>query len=98
MAVIPRIHWRIGIAVVLAILALILSLVFTVSARVASHAASEPLTQISSDPYHNRDSQHKTEVEPDTFSFGQTVVSAFQVGRFYNGGASNIGWSTSIDG
>jgi len=98
MAVIPRFHWRIGIAAVLAVLALILSLAFTVSARVATHAASAPLVKISSDPYTNADSQHKTEVEPDTFSFGDTVVSAFQVGRFYNGGASNIGFSTSIDG
>jgi hypothetical protein len=97
MAVIPRFHWRIGIAAVLAVLALILSLAFTVAARVATHA-HEPLVQISSDPYTNPDSQHATQVEPDTFSFGTTVVSAFQVGRFYNGGASNIGWATSIDG
>lgn len=98
MAVISRFPWRIGIATVLTILALILSLVFTVSSRASSHAASEPLIQISSDPYTNSDSQHMTEVEPDTFSFGNTVVSAFQVGRFFNGGASNIGFSTSRDG
>ncbi|MDP8911808.1 MAG: hypothetical protein M3M94_07075, partial [Actinomycetota bacterium] len=54
--------------------------------------------QISSDPYTNRTSQHQTQVEPDTFAFGQTVVSAFQTGRFFNGGASNIGWATSTDG
>jgi hypothetical protein len=98
MAVIPRFHWRIGIAAVLTVLALIVSLAFTVSARVSSHATgNEPLIQISSDPYTNTDSQHATQVEPDTFSFGTTVVSVFQSGRFYNGGASNIGFSTSID-
>ena len=53
---------------------------------------------VSSDPYTNTTSQHQTEVEPDTFAFGSTVVSAFQVGRFFDGGASNIGWATSIDG
>ena len=53
---------------------------------------------ISTDPYTNSTSQHRTEVEPDTFAFGATVVSAFQAGRFTNGGASNIGWATSHDG
>jgi len=57
-----------------------------------------PLAQVSSDPYTNSTSAHKTEVEPDTFSYGSTIVGAFQVGRFFDGGASNIGWSTSKDG
>ncbi len=39
-----------------------------------------------------------TEVEPDTFSYGATIVSAFQAGRYGGGGASNIGWATSTDG
>ncbi len=56
------------------------------------------LLQLSSDPYTNSTSQHKTEVEPDTFAFGLTIVSAFQVGRFFNGGASNIGFATSTNG
>src|SRR5206468_2399598 len=38
----------------------------------------------------------QTQVEPDTFAFGSTIVSAFQTGRYFNGGASNIGWATSI--
>src|SRR5947209_4395015 len=80
-----------------AIIALTLSLIFVLaSALVAS--ANEPLTKISSDPYHNPDSMHKTEVEPDTFAFGNTIVSTFQVGRFFSGGASNIGFATSTDG
>src|SRR2546427_12040390 len=53
---------------------------------------------LSTDPYTNPTSQHQTEVEPDTFAFGNTVVSAFQVGRFFDGGASNIGFATSTDG
>ena len=60
--------------------------------------ANVSLLQISSDPYTNTDSQHKTEVEPDTFSSGSTIVAAFQVGRFFGGGSSNIGFSTSTNG
>ena len=56
------------------------------------------LTGLSSDPYTNSTSQHATEVEPDTFASGSTIVSAFQVGRFFDGGASNIGWARSTDG
>jgi hypothetical protein len=55
------------------------------------------LTSLSTDPYTNASSQHATEVEPDTFSSGSTIVSAFQVGRFFDGGASNIGWARSTD-
>jgi hypothetical protein len=60
--------------------------------------AAVPLTKVSSDPYTNTSSQHRTEVEPDTFAFGSTIVGTFQVGRFFNGGASNIGWATSTNG
>lgn len=60
--------------------------------------AAPALTRISTDPYTNSGSQHATEVEPDTFAYGATIVSAFQVGRFSDGGGSNIGFSTSTDG
>jgi hypothetical protein len=56
------------------------------------------LTQVSTDPYTNTSSQHATEVEPDTFAYGTTVVSSSQVGRFTDGGASDISWNTSTDG
>lgn len=58
-----------------------------------------PLKQLSSDSYPNSTSQHKTEVEPDSFSFGSTIVSAFQVSRFPApaGGSDNIGWATSTN-
>ena len=61
-------------------------------------AANITLLQLSSDPYTNTTSQHATELEPDTFSAGSTIVSAFQVGRFFNGGSSNIGFATSTNG
>jgi hypothetical protein len=59
--------------------------------------ANVPLTQASADPYTDGQAQHRTEVEPDTYSFGNTIVSAFQVGRVSGGGASNIGFATSTD-
>src|SRR3954447_2297318 len=64
----------------------------------AAAMANVPVTRISSDPFANTTSQHATEVEPDTFSNGSTIVSAFQVGRFFNGGATDIGWARSTDG
>jgi hypothetical protein len=54
--------------------------------------------RVSHDPYGNASSQHQTQVEPDSFAFGSTVVDTFQSGRFFDGGASNIGWSSSTDG
>jgi RTX calcium-binding nonapeptide repeat (4 copies) len=42
--------------------------------------------------------QHATEVEPDDFAFGSTVVSVFQVGRVFEGGAVAIGFATSLNG
>ena len=56
------------------------------------------MLRISTDPFTNTTSQHRTQVEPDTFSFGSTIVSTFQSGRFFDGGASDIGWATSTDG
>ena len=60
-----------------------------VAGTTASAAVS--LTRVSVDPYTDAQAQHRTEVEPDTFAFGSTIVSAFQVGRVFGGGASNIG-------
>lgn len=81
-----------------AILALTLAILFTLASSGLAFAAV-PIVQISAnDPYTNTTSQHQTEVEPDTFSFGSTIVSAFQVGRFNDGGGSNIGWATSTNG
>src|SRR5207245_9079306 len=47
------------------------------------------LTQLSSDTFTNPGSQHATEVEVSAFSSGSTIVSAFQVGRIFNGGTSD---------
>jgi hypothetical protein len=67
----------------------------------ASGAAVVPL---SSDPFTqatcaaSTTTNHHTEVEPDTFANGSTIVSAFQVGRVFDGGACAIGFATSTNG
>ena len=63
----------------------------------APAGANVAVTRVSTDPYGNTSSQHRTEVEPDTFAFGSTIVSAFQVGRIFGGGSANIGFATSKD-
>jgi len=60
--------------------------------------ANVALTPVSVDPFTNPTSQHATEVEPDTFAAGGTVVATFQVGRFFNGGATDIGFARSGNG
>src|SRR3954471_11566998 len=76
----------------------VLAAAAVLSAGAASARANVPLTRVSVDPFTNSTSQHQTELEPDTFAHGATVVSAFQVGRFSNGGASDIGIARSGDG
>jgi len=51
----------------------------------------------SSDPFGTSESEHSTEVEPDSFAFGKTVVAVFQVGRVRDGGAHAIGFAVSRD-
>ena len=51
--------------------------------------------RLSRDPYTNADSQHETEVEPDSFTFGRTTVATFQVGRRFDGAATNIGYAVT---
>src|SRR5271169_6377726 len=60
--------------------------------------AQLPLVKLSTDKFNNSDSEHKTEVEPDTFAWGSTIVSAFQVARVPNGGGADVGFATSTDG
>jgi hypothetical protein len=60
--------------------------------------AQQGLIRLSTDPFTNSESQHATEVEPDTFAFGSTFVTAFQVGRISGGGSSDIGFATSTNG
>jgi hypothetical protein len=83
-----------------ALLAAVLSTLFAMAAP--AHAQPQArVTQISSDPFavdSAPPAEHATEVEPDTFAWGATVVSAFQTGRIFNGGSSDIGWATTRSG
>ncbi len=55
--------------------------------------------RVSRDPYTTADSQHETEVEPDSFTFGSATVATFQVARRVDGAATNVGWAaTGNDG
>jgi hypothetical protein len=62
-----------------------------------SASANIPLQTLAMDTFTNSTSQHATIVEPDTYSFGQTIIAASQWGRFNNGGASDIGVSVSTN-
>jgi hypothetical protein len=57
--------------------------------------------RLSRDPYTNSgaptDAQHETEVEPDSLTVGRVTVSAFQVGRRFDGAAANVGWAMTRD-
>lgn len=81
-----------------AALALVVAFLLTLSTTALALASGGvPLQRLSKDPFTNSSSQHKTQVEPDTFSYGSTIVSVFQSGRIFGGGASDIGWATSTD-
>ncbi len=68
-------------------------------ARLAS--AQSSLARISVDNLTNSDSDHKTEVEPHMFAWGNTIVTAFHVARrpgSVGWGSGDVGFSTSTDG
>ncbi len=78
-------------AFLIAILAAALLFPSPASAQIA-------LTQLSQDTFTDTPSQHATEVEPSTFTWGSTIVSGFQVARIFGGGGADIGFSTSTNG
>lgn len=90
--------WRRATTVPWRLAAALASAAIAVFALAAPAAAAATPTQISADPYTAGPGAHQTEVEPDTFAFGSTVVSAFQVARVFNGGANDIGFATSTNG
>ncbi|HKD03745.1 MAG TPA: sialidase family protein [Terriglobales bacterium] len=70
-------------------------------ALVAPASAQFTLQKISVDRFTNSDSTHRTEVEPDMFSFGSTIVAAYHVARrpgSVGWGSADVGFSTSTDG
>ena len=85
-------------AVLIGFVALTLALSLALPAMVTAATLT-----ISTDPYSqatchgSSTTNHQTEVEPDTFSTGSTIVAAFQVGRIFDGGACAIGFATSTN-
>src|SRR4051794_19829626 len=69
----------------------------------AAAAQAAPPLSISTDPFTQATckasavTNHQTEVEPDTFANGSTIVAAYQVGRIFDGGACAIGFATSTN-
>ena len=87
---------RIFLTCMICALALAGSLALVESARTATS-----LVKISVDNLTNSDSVHKTEVEPDSFSWGSTIVTAYHVARrpgSIGWGSGDVGFSTSNDG
>ena len=76
----------------------LLVLVLASAIALGSAATASAQTQILTDPFSSPVvGQHKTVVEPDTFSHGSTIVAAAQVGRIFDGGAAGIGFATSTN-
>jgi len=74
-------------------------LAFVIMLAVAITAlAAGTLVRLSADIFTNSASKHKTEVEPDTYAWGSTIVSAFQTARVPAGGSADIGFATSTNG
>jgi hypothetical protein len=76
-------------------LALVVATVPADVGAATAHISSDPFTQATCAG--STTTNHHTEVEPDTFSSGSTIVAAFQVGRIFDGGACAIGFATSAD-
>jgi hypothetical protein len=78
------------------VLVLVLAFAIALALAAPAHAQSD-LIKLSTDTFHNSDSDHHTEVEPDTFAWGSTIVTGFQVARVPDGGGADIGFATSTD-
>jgi BNR repeat-like domain len=83
-----------------ALLAVVLALAVSLALVTPAHAQFT-LVKISNDKLHNSDSVHRTEVEPDFFAWGNTIVGTFHIARVPGSigwGSGDVGWSTSTDG
>src|SRR5258707_11003979 len=77
-------------------LALVIGLALPAAVGAAtSHISTDPYTQATCKA--SATTNHHTEVEPDTFSNGSTIVATFQVGRVFDGGSCDIGFATSTN-
>jgi hypothetical protein len=80
------------------LLGLLVAVVVVSGAGGAAAAPAGPkLVRVSTDRLATVGAQHATQVEPHAAALGSTIVSVFQVGRFFDGGAAAIGFATSKD-
>lgn len=88
-----RVPWKYLVPIVLVAAAAVLF-------ASASATATSALKRVSQDRLQDSIGYHQTEVQPALASGSgtKTLVSVFEVGRAYNGGASAIGWATSTSG
>ena len=80
---------------------LIAPLTMAIFLSVLPAAAQSGVVKISQDTFTNSDSDHMTEVEPDMFAWGNTIVSAFHVARrpgSIGWGSADVGFATSTNG
>jgi hypothetical protein len=66
-------------------LMLVVALAPPIVGAATAPVSSDPFTQATCAA--SNTTNHHTEVEPDTFSNGSTIVAAYQVGRIFDGGA-----------
>jgi hypothetical protein len=74
--------------------------VLVLSGAATAAAAIRPgagVVRVGSDANVDSGAQHATMVEPDAAATGSTVVTVFQSGRFFDGGAAVIGFGVSRD-
>src|SRR5450759_4405122 len=90
---VPRMSFGVAGVILALILALALPSLSVYAAT--THLSTDPFTQATCAA--SSTTNHHTEVEPDTFSNSSTIVSAFQVGRVFDGGACAIGFATSTN-
>lgn len=60
-------------------------------------AAPGASVQLSYDPLTDPTAQHQTAVEPSIIAHGNTMVSAFQIGRISSGASDAVGFATSTN-
>src|SRR5438270_2226663 len=86
---------RRSVPICLTALVLVLAAAPTGVGAATAHISTDPFTQATCKA--SNTTNHHTEVEPDTFSNGSTIVATFQVGRVFDGGACDIGFATSTN-
>src|SRR6266581_4026804 len=77
-------------ALTVAILLTLVAFPALVAYAATVHLSSDPFTQATCAA--SATTYHHTEVEPDTYSNGSTIVATFQVGRVFDGGSCDIGF------